>query len=150
MEFSRSSLFVSEYSSHNRRSWTLGASSVGELDDRRPRDATGVRLLSIAADFSNPLSYSKFAGLCCSFFRPHNCIFAHRRVACTAKLGGGSAQFDDATDEIDEDLEDRDELSDTTDSGEDFEEIDEADLAEGDCRGGIESRWDAGTYCAHS
>ena len=58
-------------------------------------------------------------------------MFAQRRVACTANLGGGSAQFDDATDEIDEDLEDRDEISERIVSGDDTEE---ADLANEDRR----------------
>lgn len=53
-------------------------------------------------------------------------MFAHRRVACTANLGGGSAQFDDATDEIDEDREERVEKSEIIDSG---DETVEADLA---------------------
>jgi len=53
-------------------------------------------------------------------------MFAHRRVACTASLGGGSAQFDDATDEIEEDREDREDKSDTIESGEDMEEEDRA------------------------
>lgn len=49
-------------------------------------------------------------------------MFAHRRVACTAKLDSGSAQFDEATDEIDEDLEDREEVSEISDSGDESED----------------------------
>lgn len=66
-------------------------------------------------------------------------MFAHRRVACTASRGCGSAQFDDATDEIDEDLEERDELSETIVSGEDLEEIKDAVLDDGDRRAGVEN-----------
>lgn len=51
-------------------------------------------------------------------------MFAHRRVACTANLGGGSAQFDDATDDIEDDLEDREDTSEIIDSGDETEEID--------------------------
>lgn len=61
-------------------------------------------------------------------------MFAHRRVACTANLGGGSAQFDDATDEIDDDLEDRVETSEIIDSG---DENTEADLANDDRRADV-------------
>lgn len=61
-------------------------------------------------------------------------MFAHRRVACTANLGGGSAQFDDATDEIDDDLEEREETSETIDSG---DENVEADLANDDRRADV-------------
>jgi len=57
---------------------------------------------------------------------PINCMFAHRRVACTARRGWGSAQVDDATDEIEEDREDREDRSDIIESGEDMEEADRA------------------------
>ena len=70
------------------------------------------------------MSSSATTGLSFSSLRPHNCIFAHRRVAWTASLGGGSAQFEDAIDEIDDDLEDRVETSDIIDSGDDIEEVD--------------------------
>ena len=61
-------------------------------------------------------------------------MFAHRRVAWTANLGGGSAQFDDATDEIEDDLEERDVTSDTIDSGD--EKVD-VDWASDDRRSGL-------------
>lgn len=80
---------------------------------------------------SQGMSSSAITGIWFSSLRPHNCIFAHRRVACTANLGGGSAQFDDATDEIEEDREDRDETSETMDSGDDIEDV---DLANDDLR----------------
>ena len=53
-------------------------------------------------------------------------MFAHRRVACTARLGCGSAHIDDATDEIEDDREDREDKSDTIESGDDIEEADRA------------------------
>ena len=71
-------------------------------------------------------------------------MFAHRRVACTANLGGGSAQFDDATDEIDDDLEERDETSETIDSG---DENVEADFANDDRRADVGNG--AGTFGFH-
>ena len=54
-------------------------------------------------------------------------MFAHRFVACIARgfLGVGSAQCDDAIEDIEEDLEDlvdRDEVSEIIDSGEDAKE----------------------------
>ena len=61
-------------------------------------------------------------------------MFAHRRVACTANLGGWSAQFDDATDEIDDDLEERVETSEIIDSG---DENVEADFASDDRRADV-------------
>lgn len=61
-------------------------------------------------------------------------MFAHRRAACTANLGSGSAQFDDATDEIDDDLEERVETSDIMDSG---DENVEADVANDDRRADV-------------
>lgn len=61
-------------------------------------------------------------------------MFAHRRVAWTARLGGGSAQFDDATDEMDDDLEDRVETSEIIDSG---DESVEADIASDDRRADV-------------
>lgn len=57
---------------------------------------------------------------------PYTCIFAHRRVACNANLGGGSAQFDDATDEIEDDLVDREPTSEIIDSGEETDETEQA------------------------
>ena len=49
-------------------------------------------------------------------------MVAHRRVACIARRGWGSAHVDDASDEIDEDREDRVDVSDIIDSGEDTDE----------------------------
>ena len=83
---------------------------------------------------SQDKSSSVKTGLWFSSLRQHNCMFAQRRVAFTANLGGGSAQFDDATDEIDEDLEDRDDTSDIIDSG---DETDEVDLANEDRRADV-------------
>lgn len=71
-------------------------------------------------------------------------MFAQRRVACTANLGGGSAQFDDATDEIDDDLEEREETSDIIDSG---DENVEADLANDDRRADVGN--EAGAFGFH-
>ena len=71
-------------------------------------------------------------------------MFAHRRVACTAKLGGGSAHLDDATDEIDDDLEERVETSEIIDSG---DENVEADLANDDRRADVGNG--AGAYGFH-
>lgn len=50
-------------------------------------------------------------------------MLAHRRVACTASIGSGSAQFEDAPDKIDEDLEDWEDTSEIIDSGEEPEEV---------------------------
>ena len=65
-------------------------------------------------------------------------MFAHRRVACTAKfLGCDGAQVDEATDEIEDDREGREEASEycvetsDIDSGED---IDDADATSEDRR----------------
>lgn len=51
-------------------------------------------------------------------------MLAHRRVACTASFGGGSAQVEDTTDDIEEDLEGREEVSEIIDSGDETEEVD--------------------------
>lgn len=53
-------------------------------------------------------------------------MFAHRRVACTAIVGNGGAQFDDATDEIEDDLVGREVTLEITDSGEETEETERA------------------------
>ena len=58
-------------------------------------------------------------------------MFAHRRDASTARRGCGSAQFEEAFDEIEEDLEEREDRSSIIDSGDD---IVETDLASEDRR----------------
>jgi len=66
---------------------------------------------------------------------PDSCMFAHRRVACTAKLGCGSAHGNDVTDEIEEDREDRVEVSEIMDSG---DEAEDAERARDDLRVGMD------------
>lgn len=73
-------------------------------------------------------------------------MFAHRRVASTANLGSGRAQFDDAIDEIDEDLEDRDESPEIMDPG---EEIDDIELVNEDRRADVEGAYGVGGSFFH-
>lgn len=51
-------------------------------------------------------------------------MFARRRDASIASRGCGSAQFEEAFDEIDEDLEEREDRSDITEFGDATEETD--------------------------
>ncbi len=66
-------------------------------------------------------------------------MFACRRDASTASRGCGSAQFEEAFDEIDEDLEEREDRSDNIESGDDIEET---DRAREDLRADVGKGWD--------